>query len=223
MEDFKTKDYELVRTELRHFQRNQLTILSILVTASVTAYAYSIDNREKLVIVSGFIIPILFATLGTLWIDQIYRQRELALYSFLLENELSTGMITHGWEHYVQNKRSKKRVLGIKQLEKIKGPLEKILNAPSLYYYSLMSIGVVLVPILSVGYSFMQVSKISPYTSSRIYILGPFVIIIQIIIELMYLINIHALQLDLTHEVRLDKQRREELYYSEKYNQIKNK
>ena len=33
MDELRTKDYELVRTELRHFQRNQLTIIQVIIEA----------------------------------------------------------------------------------------------------------------------------------------------------------------------------------------------
>ena len=204
MDELRTKDYELVRTELRHFQRNQLTIISILVTASVSAYAYSFNNLSRLVAVSGFVIPVLFAVLGTLWIDQIYRQRELALYSYILERELFSGFITKGWEHYVQRKRASIRNSSYGKPRTLTERVESFAKSPSLYYYFLFSSGVIVIPVLSVIYCFLQVHKAVNYSSSMIYKLGIPVIIVQVLIEVLYLKNIFKLQDDLEEEVNYD-------------------
>lgn len=207
---YEIKDYQSVREELRHFSRNQLTIISILVTASVTGYAYSLEHIDKLIVVTGFVIPVLFAVLGTLWIDQVYRQRELALYSYLLENEMFGNSNTKGWEHYVQEKRARKKAHSFNGVSIPVGIIRYLINSASLYYYGLFSLGLVVVPALSSKYSFLQVSKIEHYASSQIYTLGPKIIIIQFLLEVLYIINIFALQKELNEAVKKNLRRSRE-------------
>ncbi len=69
------------------------------------------------------IMPGIYAFFGTLWLDQVYRQRRLAAYIYEIETMIAfphgrNGLAEEGWEHFVQGKRQKDR-----------------LNRPSRYYY----------------------------------------------------------------------------------------
>lgn len=203
---FREKDYEMVRTELRHFSRNQLTIISILITAGISIYTYTMTNPIKLVVATGFIIPILIAVLGTLWIDQIYRQRELALYSFLLEQSLSADYTTKGWEHYVQIKRfMKKREK--KRNWKHFSFLSIFPWSANYFYYAAFSSGLMLVACLSVAYSFARVQKFPLFHYSRLYYLGVPILIFFFVIETIYIMNIMELQHELENAIRNETQK----------------
>lgn len=194
MDDFMLLEYELVRTELRHFQRNQITIISILVTATISLFAYGLIIKDNIIIVTGFIIPALFAVLGTLWIDQIYRQRELALYSYSLEVELSSQNNTKGWEHYIQRKRAvKSGALDKNRNNSIIESLFESLKSPSISYYLIFSAGSVGVPVSSIFYCMLHV-KSSDLSTLYMIILGFILLTFQICIEAVYVKNILSLQ-----------------------------
>lgn len=211
MSEFNLKDYESIRTELRQFKQNQTTIISILITASLTAYAYGAKYPYILPSMTGFVIPAMFAALGTLWIDQVYRQCEIAFYSFLLECKIVLGYQEKGWQHFVYNKRSASRTIELnifrgkftsalkkhKMKDYLVDMLRKVYNSASLYYYAVYTISFLGIPLLSWIYSVFQANKLGKGNHSQIYRLGIFIWLAFLFLVVLYILNILALQNEL--------------------------
>lgn len=194
-QEFILKDYEQVRTELRNYTNNQFLILSLLLTTSVATYAYNISDIEKLAITTGFIIPALFAVLGILWFDQVYRQKELACYSFLIEAEIYQEInipideITdvQGWEHFTQERHSQRVENGGC------GNILRVMRMrANLYYYAAFALGLFAVPIASTVYCFRQLKLLDEY--SKLCMLGPYIIACFAIASILYIANILRVQ-----------------------------
>ena len=119
LEDYKASNAELLSTIDMQFK-----ILSILVTATAAVFVYLFKkDMHQIVFCACLIMPGIYAFFGTLWLDQVYRQRRLAAYIFEIEATNAfphdrSENLTGGWEHYVQGTRRMHR-----------------LNKPSRYYY----------------------------------------------------------------------------------------
>ncbi len=118
------EDYKAAKAELLSTIDMQFKILSILVTATAAVFVYLFKKDPHQIVFSAcLIIPGIYAFFGTLWLDQVYRQRRLAAYIYEIENISAfphnrSVALSAGWEHYVQGNRRKQR-----------------LNKPSRYYY----------------------------------------------------------------------------------------
>ena len=118
------EDYKAAKTELLTTIDMQFKILSILVTATAAVFVYLFKKELHQIVFSAcLIMPGIYAFFGTLWLDQVYRQRRLAAYIFEIETidgfpQSRSQTISNGWEHYVHGNREKNK-----------------LNKPSRYYY----------------------------------------------------------------------------------------
>jgi hypothetical protein len=114
----------------------QFKVLSILVTATAAVFVYLFKkDPHQIAFCACLIIPGIYAFFGTLWLDQVYRQRRLAAYIYEIETmiEFPRGQSEHigkGWEHFVQVKKQQDEL----NTPKGKRPKDK-LNTPSRYYY----------------------------------------------------------------------------------------
>ena len=118
------EDYKAAKTELLTTIDMQFKVLSILVTATAAVFVYLFKkDPHQIAFCACLIMPGIYAFFGTLWLDQVYRQRRLAAYIFKIETmvEFPKGRCAfagEGWEHFVHGKRRSDR-----------------LNRPSRYYY----------------------------------------------------------------------------------------
>ncbi len=108
--DYISEDYKHAKEELLTTIELQYKILSILVTASAAVFVYILDRDEnesrQLVFCACLIVPGLYAFFGIMWLDQVYRQRRLAAYMFMLEELMQhSDPWYNGWEHFVQGNR----------------------------------------------------------------------------------------------------------------------
>lgn len=118
------QDYKAAKAELLSTIDMQFKVLSILVTATAAVFVYLFKkDPHQIAFCACLIMPGIYAFFGTLWLDQVYRQRRLAAYIFEIETmvEFPKGrraFAGEGWEHFVHGKRRSDR-----------------LNRPSRYYY----------------------------------------------------------------------------------------
>lgn len=121
--DILAEDYKHAKKELITTIELQFKILSILITATAAVFVYILDRDEndmrQIVFCACLIVPGMFAFFGTLWLDQVYRQRRLAAFIYKIEDMYQyEGDWYSGWEHFVQGNRKVQK-----------------LNWPSRYYY----------------------------------------------------------------------------------------
>lgn len=104
-----SEDYKYAKQEIILTVELQYKLLSLLVTATAAVFVYILDKDENDLRQIGFcaclIIPGLYSFFGTLWLDQVFRQRRLAAYIYQIEEIESFDTDRRGWEHYVQGAR----------------------------------------------------------------------------------------------------------------------
>ena len=109
--EYLIEDYRFAKTELLSTIESQFTILSILVTASAAVFVFIFGQDSLSFTICGcLIIPGLYAFFGILWLDQVYRQRRLAMYILTIERtkefsgQTIEGNFLHlGWETFIKS------------------------------------------------------------------------------------------------------------------------
>lgn len=201
--EYLLKDYEQVRSELRNYSKNQFAILSILVTASIAILQFSkVDpSGSDLVFATGFLIPALFAYLGVLWLDQVYRQKELGCYSCMLEAEIAgEDHDMKGWEHYLHMRHrinSRHKVGAESKCPPVDfwRSIIKILLSANYYYYTIFLAGFIGLPILSSKYCSRQIVNLpSGVQYSRLCNLRFAIVIVFLLIAILYIRSIFVVQ-----------------------------
>lgn len=199
--NFLINDYIQIRSELRQYQKNQFFIQSLLITGASTVYVYSIGKDSTICLATGFIIPAIFAALGTFWFDTVFRYKHFGYYSCLIESkiefaikinidkETSAGnLYTLGWEHYnrrVNEKRSQHIFIFKDRLK-----LPRITGFANYYYYCIFSAGVILLPLASCVYCSRQLAVTTATDISNLCYVGIWLWVIQLIISILYVMLI---------------------------------
>ena len=108
---FILENYRFAKSEIVSTIATQYKLLSILITATAAVFVYILDKTKngstQLIVCACLIIPGLYAFFGALWLDQVYRQRRLAIYIYRIEEQYlgeqdQDAVIGHlGWEHFV--------------------------------------------------------------------------------------------------------------------------
>lgn len=129
--DYLLEDYSKAKSEIITTIQMQFNIISILVTASAAAFVYLYKKDSSMVIWTAcLIIPGIYAFFGTLWLDQVFRQRRLASYIFLIEKSFyKSDSIEFGWERYIQQLESENG------LRRVFRKTRKTVYSSRYYYY----------------------------------------------------------------------------------------
>lgn len=149
MSNAELEDYKYAKAELQSTISTQHELLSVLVTASAALFAYFWKQGDDALKICGCIlVPGLYAFIGALWLDQVYRQRRLALYIYRIEEsqEFSSLMrdgnvyANGGWEHFIRMKNIETLSDDVPKKSKIRQLFTKISsrfkqNRTSRWYY----------------------------------------------------------------------------------------
>lgn len=111
------EEYRGLKTEIRAAINNQYYILSLLITATSAIMVYvatkyksgfsdTPDNIFTIITCFGLLLPGVYAFFGTLWLDQVYRQRRAAVAVHKIEEQCKMEGNPFGWEHFINQKSS---------------------------------------------------------------------------------------------------------------------
>ncbi len=120
------KEYEMLRAESQEKQKTQFTMISLIVSAisivfGLTANLESSAAKISLPILYRFLLPCTIMFFGILWLDQMYRQVMIGVYTAQIENKINSllkadipdGMSSIiGWEQWLSARRPTEKFWG---------------------------------------------------------------------------------------------------------------
>lgn len=143
--DILLTEYEMIRQESIVAQKHQIILVSIYISAigfflaNILNSFFNTPSDSVLVLILVYFIPIISLFIGTIWLDQVYRQFLYGVYIYGIEKKISEILdmeLSLNWETWLHEKRA------------------SLLTDPRFLYYIIFTFVYIGIPVVSIIFGF---------------------------------------------------------------------